>query len=198
VELADGVIEAAQGRRARAPMHGAITHDTVRAFALVLCVRGNRIIHRASLVLRAEDMWQKYKPFFVEVCVNQSFPFSPLQCRQGRARMGQELLAFRRFTFLKRWVYINLELFKRCAITSFENCLTVASLAERPIDPEFPKCFRTLVVKIEKTNSNSTRDFSRRINFTRVDPFVWSTLVVKIKKTESTPIILKRITDPRS
>jgi hypothetical protein len=35
VELADGVIEAAQGRRARAPrppMHGAITHDTVRAF----------------------------------------------------------------------------------------------------------------------------------------------------------------------
>ena len=35
------------------------------------------------------------------------------------------------------------------------------------------------VVKIEKTNSNSTRDFSKRINFTRVDPFVWSTLVVK-------------------
>ena len=47
---------------------------------------------------------------------------------------------------------------------------------------EFPRCFRTLVVKIEKTNSNSTRDFSKRINFTRVDLFVWSTLVVKIKK----------------
>ncbi len=38
---------------------------------------------------------------------------------------------------------------------------------------------------------NSTRDFSKRINFTRVDLFVWSTLVVKIKKTqESTPSIL--------
>jgi len=47
---------------------------------------------------------------------------------------------------------------------------------------EFPRCFRTLVVKIEKTNSNSTRDFSKSINFTRVDLFVWSTLVVKIKK----------------
>jgi hypothetical protein len=47
---------------------------------------------------------------------------------------------------------------------------------------EFPRCFRTLVVKIEKTNSNSTRDFSKRINFNRVDLFVWSTLVVKIKK----------------
>jgi hypothetical protein len=42
-----------------------------------------------------------------------------------------------------------------------------------PNRPEFPKCFRTLVVKIEKTNSNCTRDFSKRINFTRVDPFVW-------------------------
>jgi len=39
---------------------------------------------------------------------------------------------------------------------------------------EFPRCFRTLVVKIEKTNSNSTRDFSKRINFTRVDLFFWS------------------------
>ncbi len=57
---------------------------------------------------------------------------------------------------------------------------------------EFPRCFRTLVVKIEKTNSNSTRDFSKRINFTRVDLFVWSTLVVKIKKTqESTPSVIK-------
>ena len=59
---------------------------------------------------------------------------------------------------------------------------------------EFPRCFRTLVVKIEKTNSNSTRDFSKRINFTRVDPFVWSTLVVKIKKTqESTPSVKENI-----
>jgi len=41
---------------------------------------------------------------------------------------------------------------------------------------------QTRRVKIEKTNSNSTRDFSKRINFTRVDLFVWSTLVVKIKK----------------
>ena len=42
------------------------------------------------LVLRTEDVWQKYKPFFIEVCgaLNQGFPFSPLQCRQGRARMG--------------------------------------------------------------------------------------------------------------
>ena len=33
-----------------------------------------------SLVLRAEDMWQKYKPFFIEVfgILNQGFPFSPL------------------------------------------------------------------------------------------------------------------------
>ena len=37
------------------------------------------------------------------------------------------------------------------------------------------------VVKIEKTNSNSTRDFSKRITFTTVDPFVWSTLVVKAR-----------------
>jgi hypothetical protein len=51
--------------------------------------------------------------------------------------------------------------------------------------PEFPKCFRTLVVKIEKTNSNSTRDFSKRINFNRVDPFIGSTLVVKIKKNRN-------------
>ncbi len=63
---------------------------------------------------------------------------------------------------------------------------------------EFPRCFRSLVVKIEKTNSNSTRDFSKRINFTRVDLFVWSTLVVKIQKMqESTPIILKRITEDK-
>jgi hypothetical protein len=51
--------------------------------------------------------------------------------------------------------------------------------------PEFPKCFRTLVVKIEKTNSNSTGDFSKRINFNRVDPFIGSTLVVKIKKNRN-------------
>jgi hypothetical protein len=49
---------------------------------------------------------------------------------------------------------------------------------------------RTLVVKIKKTNSNSTRDFSKRINFTRVDPFLWVNSVVKIKKAqESTPSI---------
>ena len=67
-----------------------------------------------------------------------------------------------------------------------------------PNRPEFPKCFRTLVVKIETTNSNSTRDFSKRINFTRVYLFVWSTLVVKIQKMqESTPIILKRITEDK-
>ena len=63
-------------------------------------------------------------------------------------------------------------------VTLFEN----KPAARGPNRPEFPKCFRTLVVKIEKTNSNSTRDFSKRMNFTRVDPFVWSTLVVKIKK----------------
>ena len=38
-----------------------------------------------SLVLRAEDMWRKYKPFFIEVfgILNPGFPFSSLQCRQG-------------------------------------------------------------------------------------------------------------------
>ncbi len=51
-----------------------------------------------------------------------------------------------------------------------------------PNRPGVPKVFPDSCVKIEKTNSNSTRDFSKRINFTRVDPFVWSTLVVKIKK----------------
>jgi hypothetical protein len=38
-----------------------------------------------SLVLRAEDMWRKYKPFFIEVfgILNPGFPCSSLQCRQG-------------------------------------------------------------------------------------------------------------------
>jgi hypothetical protein len=54
---------------------------------------------------------------------------------------------------------------------------------------EFPRCFRTLVVKIEKTNSNSTRDFSKSTNFTRVDPFVWSTLVVMIKKRRNPRVL---------
>ena len=42
-----------------------------------------------SLVLRAKDVWQRYNQF-IEVCgaLNQGFPFSPLQCRQGRVRMG--------------------------------------------------------------------------------------------------------------
>ena len=33
-----------------------------------------------SLVLRTEDMWQKYKPFFIEVfgILNQGFPISSL------------------------------------------------------------------------------------------------------------------------
>ncbi len=41
-----------------------------------------------SLVLRAEDVWQRYNQY-IEVCgtLNQGFPFSPLQCRQGRTRM---------------------------------------------------------------------------------------------------------------
>ena len=40
------------------------------------------------LVLRTEDVWQRYNQF-VEACgaLNQGFPFSPLQCRQGRTRM---------------------------------------------------------------------------------------------------------------
>jgi len=42
-----------------------------------------------SLVLRTEDVWQRYNQYG-EVCgaLNQGFPFSPLQCRQGRTRMG--------------------------------------------------------------------------------------------------------------
>ena len=42
-----------------------------------------------SLVLRTEDVWQRYNQY-LEVCgaLNQGFPFSPLQCRQGRTRMG--------------------------------------------------------------------------------------------------------------
>jgi hypothetical protein len=56
--------------------------------------------------------------------------------------------------------------------------------------PEFPRCFRTLVVKVKKSNSNSTRDFSKGINLKNVHPRVGSTFVVKIKKTqESTPSI---------
>ena len=41
-----------------------------------------------SLVIRTEDVWQRYNQF-VEACgaLNQGFPFSPLQCRQGRTRM---------------------------------------------------------------------------------------------------------------
>ena len=43
-----------------------------------------------SLVLRTEDVWQRYNQY-VEVCgtLNQGFPFSPLQCRQGRTRMDE-------------------------------------------------------------------------------------------------------------
>jgi len=68
----------------------------------------------------------------------------------------------------------------------------------RPESTGAPKVFPDSVVKIEKTKSNSTRDFSKWINFTRVDPFVWSTLVVKIKKTqESTPSFLKKITEDK-
>jgi len=40
-----------------------------------------------SLVLRTEDMWQKYKPLFIEVfgILNPGFPFSSLQYRQVMA-----------------------------------------------------------------------------------------------------------------
>jgi len=41
------------------------------------------------LVLRTEDVWQRYNQY-PEVCgvLNQGFPFSPLQCRQVRTRIG--------------------------------------------------------------------------------------------------------------
>ena len=39
-----------------------------------------------SLVLRTEDVWQRYKPDSSKRfgALNPGFPFSPLQCRQGR------------------------------------------------------------------------------------------------------------------
>ena len=44
-----------------------------------------RVTGPLSLVLQAEDVWQRYNQY-IEVCgaLNQGFPFSPLQCRQGR------------------------------------------------------------------------------------------------------------------
>jgi hypothetical protein len=47
-----------------------------------------------SLVLRTEDVWQRYNQY-IEVCgvLNQGFPFSPLECRQGRTRMGDWVAA---------------------------------------------------------------------------------------------------------
>ena len=42
-----------------------------------------------SLVFRTEDVWQRYNQLPKRFgALNQGFPFSPLQCRQGRARMG--------------------------------------------------------------------------------------------------------------
>jgi hypothetical protein len=47
-----------------------------------------------SLVLRAEDVCQRYNQY-IEVCgaLNQGFPFSPLQCRQGRTWMDEGVVA---------------------------------------------------------------------------------------------------------
>ncbi len=47
-----------------------------------------------------------------------------------------------------------------------DSSVKIESLAGTPVregrnEVEFPRCFRILVVKIEKTNSNSTRDFSK-------------------------------------
>ena len=43
-----------------------------------------------SLVLRTEDVWQRYKPDSSKRfgALNPGFPFSPLQCRHARTRMG--------------------------------------------------------------------------------------------------------------
>jgi hypothetical protein len=42
-----------------------------------------------SLVFRTEDVWQRYNQLPKRFgALNQGFPFSPLQCRQGRTRMG--------------------------------------------------------------------------------------------------------------
>jgi len=41
-----------------------------------------------SLVFRTEDVWQRHNQFIETAGVlNQGFPFSLIQCRQGRARM---------------------------------------------------------------------------------------------------------------
>ena len=43
-----------------------------------------------SLVFRTEDVWQRYNQFIETAGVlNQGFPFSLIQCRQGRARMDE-------------------------------------------------------------------------------------------------------------
>ena len=43
-----------------------------------------------SLVLRTEDMWQRYTQCLeVGRALNQGSPFSLLQCRQGRTRMDE-------------------------------------------------------------------------------------------------------------
>ena len=43
-----------------------------------------------SLVFRTEDVWQRYNQLPKRFgALNQGFPFSPLQCRQGRTRMDE-------------------------------------------------------------------------------------------------------------
>ena len=70
--------------------------------------------------------------------------------------------------------------------TNLPFCFSNVSHTERPRSPdrpEFPKCFRTLVVKIEKINSNSHTRFFEKDQFHQSLPIclVNLTLVVKIK-----------------
>jgi hypothetical protein len=60
-----------------------------------------------SLVLRAEDVWQRYNQY-IEVCgtLNQGFPFSPLQCRQGRTRMNEGAAMNTMHAVIVLWVLI--------------------------------------------------------------------------------------------
>jgi hypothetical protein len=121
--------------------------------------------------------------------------------RDERRHAGQRPLLENRFVRLTHLALLGPSISPACMCCTEKPCASESSHSDTqtehthqtsnaprrgPNRPEFPKClrelakcFQTLVVKIEKTNSNSKKDQSKRINFTRVDPFVWSTLVVK-------------------
>jgi hypothetical protein len=49
----------------------------------------------SSLVLRTQDVCQRYKPDSSKRfgALNPGMPFSPIQCRHGRTRMGGSVVA---------------------------------------------------------------------------------------------------------